>query len=138
MNRFFPVLNEKYALHKGANVSFIYNFSTKDKRLINKDAALIIDECDGLNSFDQVIKNLSEKTGEKSEELNKNLKNFILNSEYFKILNKPSHRNLLSTGSWDFQIPIYVSIELTHHCNFHCKYCYNESSKLQNNHTNKK
>lgn len=34
-------------------------------------------------------------------------------------------------------MPIHVSIELTHHCNFHCKHCYNESSKLQNNHANK-
>ncbi len=129
----FPALKEEYAFHKGFKYSFVYQnrkIDTKSSKsiVVNEDAARIIEECDGKTSFDQVVQRLSSKYDENLEELNEVVKSFILTNSYFDILDEATTKKTKTTGSWDVQIPQHVSIELTDHCNFKCKHCYNKST----------
>lgn len=133
----FPILKEEYALHKGLNFSFVYQnrkigIKSSESIVVNEDAARIINECDGKNSIDQIVRKLSSKYDENLDELDKVVKSFILTNNYFDIFDKPITRKTKKTGSWEVQIPRHVSIELTNHCNFKCKHCYKKSTPKKN------
>lgn len=50
---------------------------------------------------------------------------------------KPSIKYTKKTGNWDVQIPRHISVELTYHCNFRCKHCYNKSAPHRTEYINK-
>ena len=131
-DKIFPILKEGYALHKCPEFGFIYSLSVKtinEGYLINKDAAVIIDRCDGKSNLEEIVGELALQYQEDPDSLFKTLKSYLENSKSFiDILSEPKHINIQSTGSWDIPTPISISIELTYNCNFSCKHCYINSS----------
>ena len=134
------MLKEQYGLHKGSRYSLIYENrrSNSETILINRDAARIVNECDGQTSLDQIVQRLANKYSEDDENLKEIVKSFISSNNYLVVLEKPSNKNIKKSGNWDLQIPRHISIELTYHCNFSCKHCYNESAPYRNEYINEK
>jgi sulfatase maturation enzyme AslB (radical SAM superfamily) len=130
----YPALKEQYGLHLGSKYSLIYERKRNNSGtiVINTDAARIINEFDGKTSIDQIVQKLSTKYDENDTNLKDEIISFISSTDYILLLEKPSKQNIMKSGNWNIQIPRHISVELTDHCNYLCKHCYNESSPQRN------
>ncbi len=140
-NKIFPALKKGYNLHKGPKYGYVYPFSLGSNdtgHVVNKDAARILDKCDGKTSLEDITRRLSIQNQEDYNTLLKTINTYLEKSKAFiEIFDKRMDLNSQSTGNWDFQTPTHASIELTYKCNFSCRHCYINSSPQNDDFWNK-
>ncbi|MEN6551552.1 MAG: radical SAM protein [Methanobacterium sp.] len=142
MEEVYPFLKEHYRLHRGPVTSYIISLDDdKGYHVLNRDAAQIVDKCDGFAPLTCIAWELSILYKEPYDEVFNDIKKYIYLHEYIGCLTEPridfnyksDHWN---TGSWEYHSPIHVSIELTDKCNFTCKHCYGDCDNTKNNFIN--
>lgn len=131
-NKIFPLLKEKYKLHKGPEYGYVYPFtlgSNDTGHVVNEDAARILDKCDGKTTLEEIARELALYFQEDYNSTFETIKLYLMESKSFvDMLDKPKNINFQTTGNWEISTPTHVSIELTNKCNFSCRHCYISSS----------
>jgi len=132
----YPVLKDKFQIYQGKNVSFVRNLETSienNEYEINESSVDIIKECNGMNTFEEIISNLALTYDRGYAEIKDIIFDFIEDNPIFEINEKPLKIPFSPIkGSADLQIPLMFSIELTNYCNYFCKHCYNNSGPKNN------
>ncbi|MFB7142923.1 radical SAM/SPASM domain-containing protein [Gottfriedia sp. NPDC056225] len=137
----FLLINPKVKIvenFKGASILMV-----KDKKILTKNCnhsgLYILKMCNGINSFNDILKKINEDYGEISLEKQESVRSFLQEYIADKIveeINFPNEVDLNVIGDGDLVVPISISMELTNRCQLKCLHCFNESGKARENEIN--
>ena len=136
----YPLLKWNVVLVKQYEKSYIYNLSRKENgiivsshfmyEIINKDATYILELCNGARKIEDIVKILSEKIKQKSEDIETIVDEFLQESVkkgYIEFREKPNIQKIKVLGDSESYTPFHAEFEITKKCPLKCLHCYNNS-----------
>ena len=125
----YPLLKWNVVLVKQYEKSYIYNLSRKENgiivsshfmyEIINKDATYILELCNGARKIEDIVKILSEKIKQKSEDIETIVDEFLQESVkkgYIEFREKPNIQKIKVLGDSESYTPFHAEFEITKKC----------------------
>mgnify|MGYP000199416912 FL=1 len=119
----YPLLKWNVVLVKQYEKSYIYNLSRKENgiivsshfmyEIINKDATYILELCNGARKIEDIVKILSEKIKQKSEDIETIVDEFLQESVkkgYIEFREKPNIQKIKVLGDSESYTPFHAEI----------------------------
>lgn len=140
----YPILSSDYELLKQYGESCVYPSINKMGGFVNGEfiyeringiASEILELCNGINSIEDIARNLSDIYLNDESEILLTVQSFIEEAElkgyiiYSNEKTRNSYENIY--GNYDCIYPIFVTFEVTKKCPLKCKHCFNNSGETR-------